>query len=59
MVMEITIFFYISAIYLISYGILPMTLRFYEKLGSFGINKKKIQDELKWRISSIITLILV
>ncbi len=36
-----------------------MTLRFYEKLASFVINKKKIQDELKWRISSIITLILV
>ena len=32
-----------------------MTLRFYEKLASFGINKKKIQDELQWKISNIIT----
>lgn len=36
-----------------------MTLRFYEKLGSFGINKKKIQDELKCKITDIIAQVRV
>lgn len=59
MVMKVTIFFYRHAIYLIFSGILPMTLRFCEKVGSFKTNKKKIQDELEWKISNIITQVSV
>lgn len=59
MVMPITIFFYMSATGQIFAGILPITLRLCEKLDSFGTNKKKIQDELQWKISNIITRIPV
>jgi hypothetical protein len=55
MVMKITIFFCISATGQIFAGILPITLRLFEKLDSFRTNKKKIQDELQWKISNIIT----
>ena len=59
MVMPITIFFYMSATGQIFAGILPMTLRLYEKLDSFGTNKKKIQDELQWKRIDIIAQMLV
>ena len=36
-----------------------MTLRLYEKLDSFGTNKKKIQDELQWKRIDIIAQMLV
>ena len=55
MVMPITIFFYMSATGQIFWGTVPITLRLDEKLDSFRTNKKKIQDELQWKISNIIT----
>ncbi|WP_171552469.1 hypothetical protein [Acinetobacter sp. Ac_5812] len=59
MVMKITIFFCISATGQIFAGILPITLRLFEKLDSFRTNKKKIQDELQWKRTDIIAQMLV
>ena len=55
MVMTITIFFCMGATGQIFWGKVPITLRLDEKLDSFRTNKKKIQDELQWKISNIIT----
>ncbi len=55
MVMAIPIFNYMTATGQIFWGKVPIILKKKKKLDSFRTNKKKIQDELQWKISNIIT----